>query len=104
MDELVEREDVEKCECCGYPVEGDPFKMCVSAKELIDLGIGFPLYFQFIKYVFILFYFGFVPFGIVMITIRTPVNGLQILKDFSCSPFMDYVKLKKWHTTLKGKK
>ena len=87
LDELAEKEDVEKCECCGYPIEGAPFKMCVSAKELIDLGVGFPLYFQFIKYVFLLFFFGFIPFGVVIMYMantneNSNPSGLEMLSIY----------------------
>lgn len=35
----------ETCECCGLPIVGDNYEMCINVKELVELGVGFPLYF-----------------------------------------------------------
>lgn len=50
--------DVEKCECCGFPVDADPFPLCCSLFELGEIGPGFPLYYTFIKLLGVVFFIG----------------------------------------------
>lgn len=43
------REAVDVCDCCGYPVENSQVPLCCHPKELLFLGTGFPLFFEFMK-------------------------------------------------------
>lgn len=40
----------EKCECCGFPIDAEPFSINCSLKEIAELGAGYPLFFIFIKF------------------------------------------------------
>lgn len=45
----------EKCECCGFPIDAEPFPINCSLKEIAELGSGFPLFFLFIKILGLIF-------------------------------------------------
>ena len=50
MGKTLEEEALNVCDCCGYPAENQLIPLCSSSKELLFLGSGFPLFFNFIKY------------------------------------------------------
>ena len=37
------------CKCCQHPLIGKQISFCTSAQGLEFLGVGFPLYFQYLK-------------------------------------------------------
>lgn len=41
---------VDVCDCCGYPIENQLIPLSISPKDLVFLGPGFPLFFNFMKY------------------------------------------------------
>ena len=41
---------IDVCDCCGYPVENQLIPVCCQNKDLLFLGSGFPLFFEFMKY------------------------------------------------------
>ena len=41
---------IDVCDCCGYPVENRLIPICCTNKDLLFLGSGFPLFFEFMKY------------------------------------------------------
>ena len=49
VSEAMKKPNIEKCECCGFPVYADPFSINCDLVELSELGTGFPLFFLFIK-------------------------------------------------------
>lgn len=48
----------EKCECCGFPIDAEPFKLNCDLLELKELGPGFPLFFLFLKTIGLVILFG----------------------------------------------
>jgi hypothetical protein len=48
-DDEVEGEDA-YCPCCNLPLEADLFPMCVNSQDLGELGSGFSLYYDLIKW------------------------------------------------------
>ena len=46
----IPNQTIDVCDCCGYPAENQLIPLCSSSKELLFLGSGFPLFFNFIKY------------------------------------------------------
>ncbi len=50
MGKTLEEQAINVCDCCGYPAENQLIPLCSSSKELVFLGSGFPLFFNFIKY------------------------------------------------------
>lgn len=49
---------MEKCECCGFPLDAKPFLLSCSLMELSELGSGFPLFFLFIKIICLIMVLG----------------------------------------------
>jgi len=38
------------CPCCNYPIEGEQFPMLCDIRRLNELGEGFPLYYDMVKF------------------------------------------------------
>ncbi|OMJ68561.1 hypothetical protein SteCoe_33950 [Stentor coeruleus] len=55
---LVQTDEVKKCECCMFPLTGEPFNYFESLDALAELGSSFPLFFILSKS--ILFYMAIV--------------------------------------------
>ena len=50
----------EKCKCCGFPINADPFPLNCNMTDLSELGSGFPLYFVFSRIVGLILMLGIV--------------------------------------------
>lgn len=44
--------EIDRCECCALPVgdETQIYSLCVGNDDLGELGTGFPLFLEFVKY------------------------------------------------------
>ena len=49
---------IEKCECCGFPIDAEKFSLCCSVSEFGEIGPGFPLYFKFINILGLILFIG----------------------------------------------
>ena len=47
-------EDRQECICCLKQINKSPIPLCENSKELEFLGLGFPLYFIFLKYAIVI--------------------------------------------------
>eukprot|EP00357_Protocruzia_adherens_P031247 CAMPEP_0115022088 /NCGR_PEP_ID=MMETSP0216-20121206/31305_1 /TAXON_ID=223996 /ORGANISM="Protocruzia adherens, Strain Boccale" /LENGTH=1152 /DNA_ID=CAMNT_0002394631 /DNA_START=120 /DNA_END=3578 /DNA_ORIENTATION=- len=52
-------EGADYCPCCNFPTGGEAIGLCGHTKHFSDLGAGFPLYYQFLKYWIWMLFIGF---------------------------------------------
>lgn len=52
------------CPCCNYPIDGDLFPLSCSIRTLNELGEGFPLYYDMMKYVSVTMILAFLIAGV----------------------------------------
>ena len=81
------------CECCHLPTSkaAPPFKICTSVFSLEDLGSGFPLYYQFKKFIFLVYLVMILVFGIyAIITNLDHDNADQWIEEAVPTPILKH--------------
>ena len=74
----------DKCKCCGFPVEAEPFSLGCSLQDLSELGSGFPLFFE-ISRIFALIFF----LGICLVSIPCIIGNARADKADDWDPDKD---------------
>ena len=60
----LREQNSERCKCCGFPINAEPFPLSCDMMDLSELGSGFPLYFEFARIVGLILLLGIVIVGI----------------------------------------
>lgn len=77
------KSDNKKCPCCGLLIENKQFSLCAKTDDLSHLGICFPLYFDYIKFAFLVLLICFIGAGVNIYTNYTDGNNCNLMQEDS---------------------
>jgi len=81
--ELAQHKTKKICECCGNGYDLEKISLCSSKSEMYHLGVGFPLYFDFIIYCGVLAIIMLLVSGIYNFVTNRDANDCEVNLDWS---------------------